>query len=80
MPWRRVPDAPQQEVEVYAKRFQKKSRFLVDESLGVNVADVLREHGWNTKYVADLGLEGHSDEDVFSRAWADDRIMSEPPE
>jgi hypothetical protein len=75
MPWRRVPDAPQQEVEAYAKRFQKKSRFLVDESLGVNVADVLREHGWNTKYVAELGLEGHSDEDVFSRAWADDRII-----
>jgi hypothetical protein len=75
VPWRRVPEAPQEEIDAYAKRFRKKARFLVDESLGVNVAEVLREHGWNAKYVAELGLEGHSDEDVFARAWADDRII-----
>jgi uncharacterized protein DUF5615 len=75
MPWHQVPQAPQEEVESYAKQFRKKARFLVDESLGVKVAEVLREQGWNAKYVADLGLEGHSDEDVFARAWADDRII-----
>jgi hypothetical protein len=75
MTWRRVPEAPEKEVEAFVKQFRKKARFLVDESLGRNVADVLRDYGWNTKYVGDLGLDGHSDEDVFARAWADDRIL-----
>jgi Domain of unknown function (DUF5615) len=75
MPWGRVPEAPEEGIEEYAKRFRKKARFLVDESLGVNVAEVLREHGWNAKYVSELGLEGRSDEEVFAQAWADDRIL-----
>jgi len=75
MPWRHVPEAPQEEVEAFAKQFRKKARFLVDESLGATVAESLRGQGLNAKYVAELGLEGHSDEDVFARAWADDRII-----
>ena len=76
MPWRRMPEAPREEVEAYAKQFRKKARFLVDESMGIKVAEVLRDQGWNVKYVAELGLEGHSDEDVFARAWADNRIRA----
>jgi len=75
MPWRRVPDAPREEVEAYANQFRKKARFLIDESLGAKVAELLRDQGWNAKYVAELGLDGHTDEDVFARAWADDRIV-----
>jgi len=40
-----VPDAPQKEVEAFAKQFRKKARFLVDESLGTKVAEVLRDQG-----------------------------------
>lgn len=75
MTWHRVPDAPQEEVKAFADQFRKRARFLVDESLGVDVAKVLQDQGWNAKYVAELGLEGHSDEDVFARAWVDDRIV-----
>ncbi len=75
MPWRPVPDAPEEEVEAFVKQFRKKARFLVDESLGVNVAEAIRDEGWNAKFVAELGLAGHSDEDVFARAWADDRLI-----
>jgi hypothetical protein len=75
MPWRRVPDAPEAEVEAFAKEFRRKARFLVDESLGAGVADALRGEGWNARHVGELGLEGRSDEDVFARAWAEDRIL-----
>jgi hypothetical protein len=73
--WHRVPDSPQDEVNAFTDQFRKKARFLVDESLGVEVARVLRAQGWNAKYVAEVGLQGHSDEDVFALAWADDRIV-----
>ena len=42
-----------------------------DEAMDVEVAGALRDLGWNTKYVGDLDLVGHSDEDVFARAWSD---------
>jgi hypothetical protein len=75
MPWHRVTDVPNDKVHAFAQQFQKKARFLVDESPGPNVAEVLRDQGLNAKYVADLGLDGHSDEDVFARAWSEDRII-----
>src|SRR6266446_5838161 len=75
MGWHRVPDSTQDEVNAFTDQFRKKARFLVDESLGVEVAKVLRAQGWNAKYAAEVGLQGHSDEDVFARAWADDRIV-----
>ncbi|MBI2555887.1 MAG: DUF5615 family PIN-like protein [Planctomycetes bacterium] len=75
MAWHLVSEIPQDEVEEFVKKFRKKSRFLVDERLGANVAKVLCDEGWNAKYVGKLGLKGHSDEDVFARAWSDDRII-----
>jgi len=75
MSWRRVPDAPAREVEAFVKDFRRKARFLVDESLGASVAEVLRGQGWNARYVRELSLEGRSDEEVFARAWAEDRIL-----
>jgi len=75
MSWRRVPDAPAREVEAFVKDFRRKARFLVDESLGASVAEVLRGQGWNARYVRESSLEGRSDEEVFARAWAEDRIL-----
>ena len=75
MAWRRVPETPADEVEAFVSQFRRRARFLVDESLGAEVTEVLRDQGWNARYVAELGLKGHSDEDVFARAWADDRIL-----
>ncbi len=75
MAWHRVPDTPEREVTAFVSQFRKKARFLVDESLGAKVAEVLRDQGWNARYVDELGFKGHSDEDVFARAWGDDRIL-----
>ncbi|HVN37983.1 MAG TPA: DUF5615 family PIN-like protein [Myxococcota bacterium] len=54
---------------------RKKVRFLVDETLGESVAAALRRRGWNAKTVADAGLGGHDDHDVFMAAWRERRFI-----
>jgi predicted nuclease of predicted toxin-antitoxin system len=56
-------------------QYKKKARFLIDESLGEAVARILCEHGWNAVFARDVGLGGHSDEDVFALAWKEDRVL-----
>jgi predicted nuclease of predicted toxin-antitoxin system len=72
MPWKPLRiDEPRG----WALRNKKRARFLVDESLGVEVANVLRGAGWNAVFASDLGLLGRSDEDVFAAARREDRIL-----
>jgi hypothetical protein len=47
-----------------AQPLDKKNRFFVDESLGVEAANWLRSRGYNAVFAADVGLLGHSDEDT----------------
>ncbi len=75
MPWKRLAIPTPLEMCEFGAAYRGKARFLVDESIGVAVADFLRENGFNTKYVGDIGLLGHSDEDVFAAAWKEDRIV-----
>ncbi len=76
MPWRTLPEPPNDaDTAAFIKHNTKKARLLVDESLGVNVTEVLREAGWNVKDSSEVGLTGHSDEDVFAFAYRDDRIL-----
>jgi predicted nuclease of predicted toxin-antitoxin system len=70
MPWKRLPDAGK-----LPNEFKRKSRFLVDEGLGNEVAEYLREQGYSTLFVGDVGLLGHSDEDVFAYAWRERRVL-----
>src|ERR1700677_2046223 len=53
----------------------RRSRFLVDESLGTGVAMVLRYQGYNVKFGPDVGLGGKDDQDVFSFAWRERRML-----
>lgn len=55
--------------------FRKRTRLLIDESLGVEVADFVREKGYNTEFVGDVGLNGRSDEDVMAYAWRHKRML-----
>jgi predicted nuclease of predicted toxin-antitoxin system len=75
MPWTKVDLPAQEEIDAFVTRFQKKARFLVDESVGREAAKVIRSLGWNVKYVEDVSLQGRADEDVFAFAWKDDRIL-----
>lgn len=74
MPWRRltITDA---EASQLRKDYPRRSRFVVDESLGVMVALLLRELGHNVKDVSEVELRGRSDEDVYAFAFKDKRIL-----
>jgi hypothetical protein len=71
MSWQRLA-APK---EKKPKARLKAPRFLVDESLGVDAAHLLRERKWNAKFVAEAGLSGKSDETVFALAWKEKRVL-----
>lgn len=70
MPWKRLPDAGK-----LPNEFKRKSRFMVDEGLGPDVRDYLRARGYNALFVGDVGLLGHSDDDVFAYAWRERRVL-----
>src|SRR5260370_10867841 len=74
MAWNELPPVTDKQSRDF-HRFKKKARFLIDESLGEGVARVLRKDRWNAIVGPEVGLGGHSDEDVFACAWRDDRIL-----
>ncbi|MBI1851588.1 MAG: DUF5615 family PIN-like protein [Planctomycetes bacterium] len=63
------------EVAAFEREFAKRARFLIDESLGIGTAETLRAARWNVKYVDDVALRGHPDEDVFAFAQRKDLIL-----
>lgn len=75
MAWKPVILPSDREVAEFTRAYKKKTRFLVDESLGKEVARVVTELGWNARYVADVGLGGHADGDIFAFAHRDDRVI-----
>jgi len=72
MPWRPLDNPEKGEID---PDFKKLTRFLVDENLGVGVATYLIEKGYNAEFAGDVGLSGHSDEDVFAYAWREQRML-----
>src|SRR5262249_3236699 len=73
--WRELPTASREEQHGLKHLFTKRARFLVDESLGVGVYEVLVRLGWNAKWAGEVGLLGRSDEEVLAYAWREDRIV-----
>lgn len=68
-------DIDKDESAEFEREYKKKGRFLVDESLGREVANIIKSVGWNARYVGDVGLTGHSDEDICAFAWRGKRIL-----
>jgi len=50
-------------------------RFLIDNALSPIVAERLRQDGHDAVHVRDLQLSAAADEEIFSRAQRDDRIV-----
>jgi predicted nuclease of predicted toxin-antitoxin system len=50
-------------------------KFLVDEDMSRSTAVVLRQAGHEAEDVRDVGLRGHSDQEVFDRAQAQGAIL-----
>lgn len=76
MSWRLLtgPRSKKEEREL-DKRTAKRTRFLVDEALGVGVARWLQVVGYNTQYGPDYGLGGKADQCVFAYAWREERLL-----
>ena len=56
MVWKPVDKPSKEEMAVFLKDHRKIARFLVDESVGIEVASQMKELGLNVKYVDDVGL------------------------
>ncbi len=59
----------------FKKNFKGKARFLVDESVGIATAGLIRDRGWNVRYVDDVGLLGRSEKEILTFAWREQRIL-----
>jgi len=73
--WKPVVLPDRKETTEFIRIHRGKTRFLVDENLGADVARVLCSHGWNSAFVEEVGLKGHDDEDVFAYCWKHDRMI-----
>jgi len=74
MSWRKL-EILGNEVREFVRKYKRRARFLVDESLGIEAARVIGSLGWNVKFACDVGLGGHSDEDVMAFAWREKQIL-----
>ena len=63
------------QVSDFKRKFESKARFLVDESVGINAARLIRDRGWNVCYVEDLDLLDRSHEAVLAFARREERIL-----
>jgi predicted nuclease of predicted toxin-antitoxin system len=52
-----------------------KTKILVDENLGTEVAEILRGQRLNAVFAGDIGLVGRSDEELFAYAWREKRML-----
>jgi predicted nuclease of predicted toxin-antitoxin system len=55
--------------------YKKRTRMLIDESLGREVATYLRSRGYNAIFASDVSLSGRSDEEIFAFAWRHKRML-----
>jgi predicted nuclease of predicted toxin-antitoxin system len=63
------------QVSDFNRKLESKARFLVDESVGINAARLIRDRGWNVCYVEDLDLLDRSHEAVLAFARREERIL-----
>lgn len=75
MPWTKLDLPTDDEMRRMDAEYRGRVCFLVDESMGRQVAQILRSEGFNVRYVGDVGLIGRSDEDIFAEAWKDNRVI-----
>jgi hypothetical protein len=64
MPWQTLPDPDAEEIAQF--RRAKRSRFLIDESLGSGTIEFFDRHHLNAVDVRQVGLNGRDDHAVFA--------------
>jgi predicted nuclease of predicted toxin-antitoxin system len=73
MPWQELPHPTAEESAAF--RRGKRSRFLIDESLGSGTIQFFQHYRLNAVDVWQVGLNGHDDREVFAFAWRHRRIL-----
>jgi predicted nuclease of predicted toxin-antitoxin system len=73
MPWQTIPDPDPEEVARF--RRARRSRFLIDESLGFGTVEFFERLRLNAVDVWQVGLNGRDDHAVFAFAWRHRRIL-----
>jgi len=63
------------QVSDFNRKFESKARFLVDESVGMDAVRLIRDRGWDVRYVDNVGVSGRSGEEVLAFAWEEQRIL-----
>jgi predicted nuclease of predicted toxin-antitoxin system len=73
MSWQVIPDA---DADFVAEmRRARRSRFLIDESLGPGTVEFFESYGLNAVDVWSAGINGRDDQAVFAFAWRQRRIL-----
>jgi predicted nuclease of predicted toxin-antitoxin system len=72
--WKPFPKLTKDDIRE-AKKDRKKSRFLIDENLDKTARAFLCNEGFNVVTTDEIGLSGHSDEDILAYAKREDRIL-----
>lgn len=75
MSWKPNKEPSESEIRDIVREHRGKSKFLVDESLGAGVTELLRDDGWNVTDVFELNMAGQPDENIFAEARRQDRIL-----
>jgi predicted nuclease of predicted toxin-antitoxin system len=70
MVWRPIPTPTE-----INDLFKKRTRLLIDESLGREVATYLRSRGYSAIFAGDVGLSGRGDKEIFAFAWRHKRML-----
>ena len=73
MSWSRIGDS--KDISDFTRRFKRRAKFLVDENVIPDVAEWLRDEGWNVRDVNDLGISGRDDRVVFQAAREHGRML-----
>src|ERR1700719_153598 len=55
--------------------YPSKARFIVDDSAGSEVAKALQGCGYNVKRLVDSGVRAQSDDELFTAAGKDNRVI-----
>lgn len=75
MVWKPIDTPSKEEMADFLKDHRKIARFLVDESVGIEVASQMKGLGLNVKYVDDVGLRGRSDKYIYAYARRKRRVI-----
>lgn len=73
MAWQSLPEPREDDLARF--RRARRSRFLIDESLGSGCIEFFQRHRLNAVDVWQVGLVGRDDHAVFALAWKQRRIL-----